>query len=106
MSDVLGKCPVCGDTEGGEITEKKGSFACSKTTWENEGTQEAPKWKMLGCTFGINKKALERNGGSEITADQVKDLLAGKEVLVELNMKRPLEIDPKFGVKVNIFNKK
>lgn len=105
MSDVLGKCPVCGDSNGGEISEKKASFACSKAEWVNEGTQESPVWKNNGCNFSIYKKALERNGGSELSAEQVSDLLSGKEVLVELNMKRPIEIDTQYGVKVNLFKK-
>ncbi|WP_412726845.1 hypothetical protein [Arcobacter sp. 15-2] len=96
-AEVLGKCPVC---DGG-IIEKKSSFGCNKAKWSNEGTEDAPKWKNEGCGYSIFKSALGKFGGDEITPDEVKSLLKDGSFKKELKSTKAIEVDEKFGVKIN-----
>jgi len=54
------KCPVCGS---GEVMENARAFGCSR-------------WKE-GCRFTVWRDALKRDGRAEITAEEMKALLAG-----------------------------
>lgn len=95
-AEILGKCPLCGE---GEIVEKKGSFACNKGAWKNEGTQEEPKWINEGCKYSISKQAMIRMGGKEIVASDVKSLLSKGSFPMELT--KDIIVDPNYGVKID-----
>ena len=94
----LGKCPICGE---GEVVEKAKSFACNKAAWVNEGTEDKPEWKNSGCQYSIFKSSLNRFGGEDITDAEVKSLLLDGSFTKELKSSKKIEVDEKFGVKIN-----
>lgn len=99
----LGKCPICGENENGEIIEKQNSFACTEAKWSNEGTEGEPKWKNSGCNYSINKAALIKHGGPTISAEDAKKIIAKESIKVDFQMSRDVIFDSNYGIKVLFF---
>jgi len=100
-NDSLGKCPLC---KKGDIVEGKKAYTCTNAKLIKTDSG----WKNEGCNFSVWKNALEKFGKKNITPSEIKKLLKDGKAIVTLystktnkSYKKEVEIDLKFGVKVN-----
>lgn len=97
----LGACPLC----GGDVFEKEKNYACVNAKWKKN--EETDQWENSGCNYGIRKVSLEKFGKAEVTAEDVKELLAnGKFVATLISKeqkpyKKEVVVDEQWGVKVD-----
>jgi DNA topoisomerase-3 len=104
ISKPLGPCPACKD---GQIIENKKTFSCSNA--RNKKTEEngKVKWINEGCQYSIFKSAIQKFGGKDITAAQIKKMLANEFVEVTFkskntggNYKKKIIPDLKWGIAI------